>query len=394
MFFKKKEHFRTFAKFLKSLAEISTHNCLLTKEWVRILFCRLRTFCRLGFCRGFCFCYKICSLHQLPGLSNKVKSQNLCDRWELRRLSLAENLSAAEAGIIQLITQGSKSFFVRESEKFFSGLKDCCAWIMTRATISHWETDATWKPPTAAAANVARRVRPQADGCSRVSSQTLTHLCFVCRGQWKQRLKPRNHRMSQELCKRRIPRNRLQREFRIKEWTQKLLKKDMGKRGYHATGEKEELVCKVWEKKPQAGSNEEKCRDSVSPSPSPSISVRVQRLWEAMLVIHASGTFSRPFCKHFGSSSESFVKHLCISLLNSSLIFVFDFSEFVVLCSRNSSCCCITAIILMFMYHSRTHCPSSWNLGLVSKSRGGDKCILPLGCSNQNIFISKQEDHM
>jgi len=57
----------------------------------------------------------------------------------------------------------------------------------------------------------------------------------------------------------------------------------MGKRGYHATGEKEELVCKVWEKKPQAGSNEEKCRDSVSPSPSPSISVRVQRLWEAML---------------------------------------------------------------------------------------------------------------
>ncbi len=107
-------------------------------------------------------------------------------------------------------------------------------------------------------------------------------LCFVCRGQWKQRLKLRKHRMSQELCKRRIPRNRLQREFRIKEWTQKLLKKDMGKRGYHATGEKEELVCKVWEKKPQAGSNEEKCRDSVSPSPSPSISVWVQRLWKAM----------------------------------------------------------------------------------------------------------------
>jgi hypothetical protein len=48
----------------------------------------------------------------------------------------------------------------------------------------------------------------------------------------------------------------------------------------------------------------------------------------------------------------------------------------------------------MFMYHSRTHCPSSWNLDLVSKSWGGDKCTLPLGCSNQNIFICKQEDHM
>jgi hypothetical protein len=94
----------------------------------------------------------------------------------------------------------------------------------------------------------------------------------------------------------------------------------MGNRGYHATGEKEELVYKVWEKKPQAGSNEEKCRDSVSPSPSPSISVWVQRLSKTMLVMQASGTFSRPFCKHFGSSSESFVKHLCISLLNSSLI--------------------------------------------------------------------------
>ncbi|KAH9537579.1 hypothetical protein CY35_16G061000 [Sphagnum magellanicum] len=116
----------------------------------------------------------------------------------------------------------------------------------------------------------------------------------------------------------------------------------MGKRGYHATGEKEELVCKVWEKKPQAGSNEEKCRDSVSPSPSPSISVWVQRLWKAM----------------------------------------------------NSSCFCITAIILMFVFHSRTQFPSSWNLGLVSKSWGGDKCTLLLGCSNQNIFICKQEDHM
>ncbi|CAK9219219.1 unnamed protein product [Sphagnum troendelagicum] len=60
----------------------------------------------------------------------------------------------------------------------------------------------------------------------------------------------------------------------------------------------------------------------------------------------------------------------------------------------NSSCFCITAIILMFMYHSRTHCPRSWNLGLVSKFWGGDKCTLPLGCSNQNIFICKQEDHI
>ncbi|CAM6015062.1 unnamed protein product [Sphagnum balticum] len=115
---------------------------------------------------------------------------------------------------------------------------------------------------------------------------------------------------------------------------------------------------------------------------------------KAMLVIQASGTFSRPFCKHFGSSSESFVKHLCISLLNSSLIFVFDFSEFVFLCSTNSSCFCITSIILMYVYHSRTHCPSSWNLRLVSKSWGGDNCTLLLGCSNQNIFICKQEDHM
>jgi hypothetical protein len=187
---------------------ISTHNCLLTKAWVTIFLCRLRWFCRLGFCRGFCLGRKICSLHQLPGLLNKVKIENLCDRWELRRLSLVENLGDPETGIIQLIAQGSKSLSVRESVKFFSGLQDCCAWIMTRATTSHWETDATWKPPTAAA-NVARRVRPQADGCSRVCSQTLTQLCFVCRGQWKQRLKPRKHRMSQELCKRRIPRNRM-----------------------------------------------------------------------------------------------------------------------------------------------------------------------------------------
>ncbi|CAK9208475.1 unnamed protein product [Sphagnum troendelagicum] len=66
-----------------------------------------------------------------------------------------------------------------------------------------------------------------------------------------------------------------------------------------------------------------------------------------------------------------------------------------VLMKKNAEIQCLLLLHLQFQYgckDSGKQC--CWNLGLVSKSWGGDKCTLPLGCSNQNIFICKQEDHM